>query len=748
MGASAGISAGRAFVELYAKDDPFVKAMDRSEGRLQRLGRVAGEVGREVMAAGAAMVASLTAAVTAFAKTGDTLDKMSARTGLAVEYLSRLGYAARIGGTDIGTMEMGIKRLQRTALDAQRGLSTAVDAFDELGVSVTDSSGRLKETDQLFNETMEALAGVENHTKKAALAQMLFGRSGTMMLPMLREGKRGFEAIMEAGRKYEMTAEEAAIAAELTDKLFGVAWAGFMTLVRVGGALAESISEVANTVEDIVVSWQPWIQANQATIVLVAKLAVVVTAAGATLVAYSVAVKIVTATSGALAVVNGVLAASFSLILAHPIMAWLAGLAIILAVVTRDTIELNDEMSELRAAGDRQRQAYQDQLSRLGELADKTRLTSNDQKEARDIIRDLERSYGDLGLSIDEATGKVIGFGDAQRRMNEQQREDALAQIRKEMVAVGQNKQELIDAMQTRGMRQYLTFGIGDDDRQKDLERQVRDYEVRMDKLMVRFRALKGGDTSAATGEPTGEPTGPDAGDLAEDARSDEALRLEEEMADRLLALRISQIEDAENRALAAVMREYQTKFAQARKVGADISKVEAAYEAERAAVHGQFAAERAKADREAAEEAERRATADREQRNMAIGDLERQVTELEIRNRYQDDEPEQQRQLLEFERSNAIADAANEGFDQERFDLINQLYDLRAAALDLPAAAAASMTTPTGTFSGSALAIRGLEAGGSTTEERIAAASEATAENTANLDRRVRQGTGLRVTR
>jgi len=740
-----GISAGRAFVELYGKDDPFVQAMDRSEGRLKRLGRVAGEVGTQVMAAGAAIVASLTAAVTIFASTGDALDKMSGRVGLSVEFLSQLGYAAKIGGTDINAMELAIRRLQRTALDADRGLSTAVDAFDELGVSWTDNQGNLKDTEQLFLETVEALSKVENHTKKSALAQMLLGRSGTMLLPMLKDEKDGFLATMEAAREmgYVMSEEDTDAAAKLTDALYRVSAAGRMVLVRVGGALADSLTELADTVAENVAGWQAWIQANQATIVLVGKLAAVVTAAGATLVAYSVAVKVVTATSGALAVVNGVLAASFSLIMAHPIMAWLAGLAVLITVVTRDTAELNDEMTELRAAGDRQRQAYQDQLGRLGELAEKTRLTAEEQKEARGIIRDLERAYGGLGVSIDDATGKVIGFGGAQQQVNEQQRKDALEQIRKEMLAVNQNRQELADAMQTRGFLGMITFGATDDERQRNLERQLREQDIRYEKLQLRFKALKGGDSTAATGAPTKA----DVGDLAAAGPSDDAARFEEEMVDRLMALQIQQIEDKEQRALQAVMREYTEKYKQAKKVGADIAKVDAAYEAERAAVHARFAKERADKEAAAKKKAQEIADAKTEQRQVAKEDLQRQIAELEIRARYRDDEEEQQRQLLEFERTYALADAAKEGIDPERLDLVNRLFDLRQAALDLPAAARADVATPTGTFSASALAIRGLEAGASTTEERIATAAEQTAENTGRLDQRVRRGRGLRVT-
>ncbi len=67
-------------------------------------------------------------------------------------------------------MEVGIRRLQRTAYDATRGLSTAVDAFEDLHVNIYAADKQLKSTEQLFMESAAALSRMENNTKKAALA--------------------------------------------------------------------------------------------------------------------------------------------------------------------------------------------------------------------------------------------------------------------------------------------------------------------------------------------------------------------------------------------------------------------------------------------------------------------------------------------------------------------------------------------------------------------------------------------------
>jgi hypothetical protein len=197
MAGSSNIRAGAAYVELYVKNNRFVRGLNQASARLRQFGAGMMRIGARIAAAGAAIVGPILLAAKAFAKAGDTLDKMSARTGASVKFLSALGYAAELGGSSLADMEKGIRTLQGAAYDAADGLQTYVRAFDDLGVSVKDSNGNLKETEQLFKDTIAALSREENATKKAALAKKLFGRAGTALLPMLRAGEKGFNAAME-----------------------------------------------------------------------------------------------------------------------------------------------------------------------------------------------------------------------------------------------------------------------------------------------------------------------------------------------------------------------------------------------------------------------------------------------------------------------------------------------------------------------------------------------------------------------
>jgi len=288
VAASQGIRAGRAFVELFANDRRLVRGLKAASKRLKAWGASVTAMGTKIFAIGAGVLAPLLASVKQFMSAGDALDKMSSRVGASVEFLSALSHAARIGGTDISAMEVGIRRMQRTAYHAARGLSTATEAFQDLGIEVRGADGQLKNTEQLFMEAAAALSRMENNTKKAALATVIFGRAGTQLLPMLKDGSDGLMAVMEEARKLGivMSSEDATAAAQLTDAWTRLTSVLKMATIRIGGALAPSLTKLAERITKTVRPLIDWIKRNGRLIVAVMKMAAAVMIAGAALMAF------------------------------------------------------------------------------------------------------------------------------------------------------------------------------------------------------------------------------------------------------------------------------------------------------------------------------------------------------------------------------------------------------------------------------------------------------------------------------
>jgi len=223
---------GSAILELSTDDSKFTGGVNTAE---KRAGGLEDKFKKTALAAGAIAVAFAAAASVLIKKSIDSADnfaKMSRSIGVSVESLSGLEFAAKLSGSSFEGLTKSLGRLARTASDADNGLATAKRGFDDLGISVTDSSGQLKGTEDILLEVADRFAQMEDGTKKAALAQELFGRSGLGLIPLLNQGAEGIRAMIDEGAEFgQVISTETAQAAEifnddlqkLGDSLTGVA---------------------------------------------------------------------------------------------------------------------------------------------------------------------------------------------------------------------------------------------------------------------------------------------------------------------------------------------------------------------------------------------------------------------------------------------------------------------------------------------------------------------------------------------
>jgi hypothetical protein len=97
------------------------------------------------------------------------------------------------------------------------------------------------------------------------------------------------------------------------------------------------------------------------------------------------------------------------------------------------TAALEEHAAKLKEAtdkGDKQRASDLERIERLQELSAQTDLTNADMAEADSILRLLTKTYGNLGLSLDTASNKINGVGEAQQRLNAIMKQSALAELR------------------------------------------------------------------------------------------------------------------------------------------------------------------------------------------------------------------------------------------------------------------------------------------------------------------------------
>jgi len=306
MAAAQGIRAGRAFIELGVSDK-LTKGLRAAQKRLQAFGEGLRSIGTRLGAIGASALTALFGTAKTFADMGDSLDEMSARTGVGVETLSELGFAAELAGADMETLETGIRKMQKTISEAIGGSKSAADALAQLGLSVAELKGLNPE--QQFKLIADRISRITDPTLRAALAMEVFGKSGTRLLPLIQDGAKGLAKFQEQARALGLTvstqaAKDAAVLADALDTVWRVLKQAVFTI---GSALAPTITELANKVTRAVVAFMNWVKENKALVVTVFQVAAGVAAAGAALITLGVAASALGAALGGLAaIVSGV----------------------------------------------------------------------------------------------------------------------------------------------------------------------------------------------------------------------------------------------------------------------------------------------------------------------------------------------------------------------------------------------------------------------------------------------------------
>ena len=230
-------------------------------------------VGAGMTAVGGGIVGGLMAMTKQAATYGDEIAKASKKTGMATEDISRLRYAAERSGVGFGGLESALARMARSASEAAGGAEMYSEAYDRLGVSVTDANGELKGGEQLFREVAEGLKNVDNATERAALAQEIFGRSGAQLLPLLNEGEAGIKKLGDRAEELGMvlSGKAAKDSERFNDALEDLKDTGTTIAMTLGQTLMPTIAEIAEKVSEAVGRWREWSEAHPTLNALVIK---------------------------------------------------------------------------------------------------------------------------------------------------------------------------------------------------------------------------------------------------------------------------------------------------------------------------------------------------------------------------------------------------------------------------------------------------------------------------------------------
>lgn len=399
------IRAGRAFVEIFADDSRLARGLNRAQQRLENFGRAA-------VAVGASVAAAMGLATGKFVSFGDQLDKLSARTGIAVESLSELKFAAEQNGSSLEELGNAVLRMNRRLgrITAGQGTSTQVEAMESLGLTA-ERLQRLNPEQRLF-AIADAMAAMEDPAEAAGLAQRAFGTQVDRILPLLLQGSGAMKEYMAEARALGLTLTDvqSQAAAEFTDEMNRMTQAAGEVAVEVGDSLVPVLRPFLQDLKNLAIRTANWIEENEHVVQNLAAITGGLIAVGGSALVLSQVIRLVNGVRKA--IVAAASAQAFLSALAGP-KAWLV-IAGAVGVATGAVLAYQSATEDVADAAEKAEQnagelsekdmsGVTDQMNvgadGAGRMADNLERSARSAKSLADAIRDGE--FGDA-FNLDE----------------------------------------------------------------------------------------------------------------------------------------------------------------------------------------------------------------------------------------------------------------------------------------------------------------------------------------------------------
>lgn len=188
------------------------------------------------------------------ASAADDINTLAKQTGLSTDQIQKFQYASELIDVDIEVLTGSMAKLVRNMSSAKDGTGQAYEAFQALGISIQDSSGNLRNNQDVFNEAVEALSKIEEETQRDAYAMAIFGRSAQELNPLILGGT---QQLKEFGDELErngliLSQSELDKLNEFNDKIDTFKAKFQANMMKNSGELTEAFDELLDSSDEII----------------------------------------------------------------------------------------------------------------------------------------------------------------------------------------------------------------------------------------------------------------------------------------------------------------------------------------------------------------------------------------------------------------------------------------------------------------------------------------------------------------
>lgn len=154
--------------------------------------------------AAAGVVASLAAISYKAGTNADDLNTLSKVYSINTTDLQKYSVAADLVDVSVEDIAKSHVKLEKSMYSAQNGSASMQEAFDKLGVSITDSNGELRDGDAVWQDAITALGQMSNDTERDALAMQLMGKSAANLNPLIEDQGETYKNLTDTLKQYDL----------------------------------------------------------------------------------------------------------------------------------------------------------------------------------------------------------------------------------------------------------------------------------------------------------------------------------------------------------------------------------------------------------------------------------------------------------------------------------------------------------------------------------------------------------------
>ena len=195
----------------------------------------------------------------------DPMVQLSRETGVSLESIQELGYAASVNGSSLDAVSASVREMtKRIGEFEQLGTGPAKEVVENLGISFRDANGEIKAADQVMLELTDTMAGMHASERMNVLDKLGIDPSMIQLLSLTSEEVEGLRD--RAQRLGVVTQEQGGAVDSYNDSLttlrFGML--GIQNMVAVGFApmMEDLVDRFVNLLEanqDLIINGLNWL---------------------------------------------------------------------------------------------------------------------------------------------------------------------------------------------------------------------------------------------------------------------------------------------------------------------------------------------------------------------------------------------------------------------------------------------------------------------------------------------------------